>query len=103
MKLHLLALSVAMGAMLVATSARAQANNCADRAYVVDQLSTKYGESRQSVGVAANNSVVEVYANGGTGSWSIVITMPNGQACLVASGMSFETCLLYTSPSPRDA
>ena len=90
MKMHLMALTVAVAALFVAHSAQAQ-TNCAERTRVVDRLANQYGESRQSVGVAANNSVVEVYANDGTGSWSIVVTMPDGRACLVASGMAFET------------
>ncbi|WP_147127022.1 hypothetical protein [Shimia ponticola] len=98
MKLNLMALSVAVAALFIATSAKAQ-SNCADRAMVVERLGTKYGETRQSVGVAANNSVVETYANDGTGSWSIVVTMPNGQSCLVASGMSYEA-LANAAPTP---
>lgn len=89
MKSHLLALSVGVVAMVIAGAARAQ-TNCADRTMVVDRLADKYGESRQSVGVAANNSMVEVFANGGTGSWTIIVTQPDGRACMVASGMSFE-------------
>ena len=89
MKFNLMALSVAVAALFMTTSARAQ-TNCADRAMVVERLAAKYGESRRSVGMAANNSVVEVYANDGTGSWSIVVTTPNGQSCLVASGMAYE-------------
>jgi hypothetical protein len=54
---------------LAATSGFAQnPNNCAPREIVVERLAEKYGESRQSVGLGANNSMVEVFAAGDTGS-----------------------------------
>jgi len=102
MKLNLMALSVAVAALFLSTAAKAQ-TNCADRAMVVERLGSKYGESRRSVGVAANNSVVEMYAHDGTGSWSIVVTMPDGRSCLVASGMSYETLAEVAPASGNDA
>ena len=57
---------------------------------VVERLSTKYGESRQSIGMAPKGRVVEIYASLETGTWTITVTTPNGITCLVASGQSFE-------------
>jgi hypothetical protein len=34
---------------------------------------------------------MEVYAATGTGTWTIAITLPDGQMCLMASGSNFET------------
>lgn len=99
MKTHLLALSVAVVALILsAASTRAQSPNCAARDRVVERLASRYGESRQALGMAANQSLVEVYANEGTGSWTITVTLPNGTTCLVASGMSFEA-LAEVAPS----
>lgn len=71
-------------------SAEAQGQNCGNRDVVVERLTTKYGESRQSIGMAPAGRVVEVYASLETGTWTITVTMPNGLTCLVASGQSFE-------------
>ncbi|MCP3971875.1 MAG: hypothetical protein GY717_16445 [Rhodobacteraceae bacterium] len=92
MKRQFLALSLGVGAMLLATQhAFAQENrNCADRARVVERLASAYGESRQSIGLAPNNSVIEVFASTETGTWTITVTSPNGVTCLVASGQAFE-------------
>ena len=57
---------------------------------MVERLNTRYGESRQSIGIGSNNSVVEVFASTETGTWTIVVTMPTGVACLVAAGQAFE-------------
>lgn len=77
--------------ILVPVGASAQTQNCGNRDLVVDRLTTKYGESRQSIGMAPQGRVVEVFASVETGTWTITITMPNGITCLVASGQSFET------------
>ena len=82
-----------MLATLLATglSGPAIAANCAPRDSVVDRLASKYGESRQSMGLGPNNAVVEVFASSETGTWTITVTSAHGMTCLVASGQSFET------------
>ncbi len=78
-------------AVLMAGPALAQSGaNCAPREMVVDRLATKYGETRQSMGLGANNAVVEVFASDSSGSWTITVTSANGLTCLVASGQAFE-------------
>ena len=67
-----------------------QRPNCAPREVVVTRLAEGYGETRQSVGLGANNAMIEVFASDKTGSWTITVTTPNGLTCLVASGQSFE-------------
>jgi len=77
---------------LAATTGFAQTNrNCAPRDVVLERLASKYGEARQSVGLGANNSMVEVFSSEETGTWTITVTMTNGTTCLVASGRDFET------------
>ncbi len=64
--------------------------NCAARSAVIERLGEQFGESRQSIGLGTNNSVVEVFASASTGTWTITVTLPNGLTCLVASGHAFE-------------
>ena len=92
MKRHVLALSFGVGAMLLAAqTAYAQDNRkCAPRDRVVESLTVTYGETRQSIGLAPNNGVIEVFASKSTGTWTITVTMPTGVTCLVASGQAFE-------------
>ncbi|MEM9250398.1 MAG: hypothetical protein AAGB05_17095 [Pseudomonadota bacterium] len=78
-------------ALLAATGAEAQnARNCGQRDMIIERLAEGYGESRQSVGLGANNSVMEVFASSETGTWTITVTSPNGLMCLVASGRAYE-------------
>lgn len=91
--LHLGALSAAAALYIASTTdvAAQNARNCAPRDSVVDRLAEGYGESRQSMGLGANNAVIEVFASDETGTWTITVTTPNGLTCLVASGQSYET------------
>lgn len=62
---------------------------CGDRAGIVAQLAEAYGETRRSWGIA-QNAVVEVYASDQTGSWTIAVTTPDSQMCMVAAGQGYE-------------
>ena len=90
---HLFGLSLGFLAVMMATNiATAQARStCAERGVVLKKLTGLYGESRRSMGLAANNGIVELHASNDTGSWTITVTHPNGMTCLVAAGCSFET------------
>ena len=88
--MRLLISFVVLWAFATTASAQQSGRNCAPRQAVVDRLATGYGESRQMMGLGANNQVVEVFASNQTGSWTITVTMPNGLTCLVASGQAFE-------------
>jgi len=76
---------------LLAFPASAQGNrNCAPRPVVLERLAEGYGETRQSIGLGTQGAVVEVFASDETGSWTIIVTMPTGMTCLMASGQDFE-------------
>ncbi|MEM7525154.1 MAG: hypothetical protein AAF360_15640, partial [Pseudomonadota bacterium] len=63
---------------------------CGERDKVISQLQSIHGESRQSVGLQRDARVMETYANPDTGSWTIIVSMPSGMACLVAAGEAFQ-------------
>jgi hypothetical protein len=87
----MLALSLGFAGVLLATHSAQAQSQCGPRAGVVAQLADQFGETRRSMGLAANTTVMEVYANDETGTWTIALTMPDGVTCLVAAGQSFET------------
>ncbi|WP_372833383.1 hypothetical protein [Puniceibacterium confluentis] len=80
-----------------------QPANCAPRANVVDRLASKFGETRQSMGLGTNNSVIEVFASDETGTWTITVTRTDGISCLVASGQAFEAFADALPPVGNDA
>ncbi len=72
--------------MLSPIAAYAQSQNCAPR----DTVVSRYGESRQAIGLGGNNQVVEIFASEETGTWTITVTTASGVTCLVASGQAYE-------------
>lgn len=85
-----LAATAALMAISTSSAQAQQARNCGPRDLVVTRLAEGYGETRQSMGLGANNAVIEVFASEESGTWTITVTTPNGMTCLVASGQAFE-------------
>jgi hypothetical protein len=85
------ALSLGLGGMIAATDIAQGATQCDLRDRVVAMLAERYGETRRSVGVAGETAVMELFAADETGTWTITMTLPDGQMCLMASGAGYET------------
>ena len=105
MKNTIIKLTMSLGlTVLVAQQASAQQNrNCAPREAGVERLATTYGESRQSVGLGEQGVMIETFASSDTGTWTITLTTPNGQTCLVASGQSWEQLAEALPPQGKGA
>ena len=100
-KATMLSAGVLLGATTLAEAQ--ETRHCAPRHQVVERLATKYGETRQSMGLGSNNAVMEVFASPSSGSWTITVTMANGITCLVASGQAFEELAEALPPKGDDA
>lgn len=85
------ALSLGIGGMMLASDIAFGQTQCDARDRVVALLADRYGETRRSLGVAGEGAVMEVFAAEKTGTWTITLTLPDGQMCLMASGAGFET------------
>jgi hypothetical protein len=81
--------ALGLAGLLLAAPAQA-APQCGPRAAVLAHLAETYAETRQSIGLAANNMVMEVFASRESGSWTITVTTAEGVTCLVATGQGFE-------------
>ncbi|MDZ4134549.1 MAG: hypothetical protein U1D06_03000 [Paracoccaceae bacterium] len=86
----LFALSLGFAALILMAHA-GNAAQCGPRGPILAQLAERFGETRRSVGLADNNMVIEVFASAKTQSWTITVTTPDGNTCLVAAGLGFET------------
>jgi hypothetical protein len=64
---------------------------CQKRAELLKGLSHSYNERPVAMGIATNGGVLEVLTSGTGQSWTIIVTMPDGMACMVAAGQSWET------------
>ena len=90
MRPQIAGLGVWIGVMACAGAALAQSPVCADRDSVVARLASEYGETRQAIGLASADQVVEIFASDETGSWTITVTRTDGMTCLVAAGQNYQ-------------
>lgn len=82
--------------MLIAFGAAgfpAHASNCANRDTVVERLQSKYHEELAAGGIqkaASTNAIVEVWASHETGTFTVLLTRPNGVTCVMATGTDWH-------------
>ena len=79
----------------------AQQPACTKRADVVNHLAKKYSEAPVAIGLANNGGVIEVLSSKDGNSWTIIITMPNGTACMIAAGENWEKVPKIANLSPN--
>ncbi len=87
---RLIALSLTFG--MAATAPPAFAAACGARDAVVDKLESKFSEQLIAGGLQASSratSVLEVWTSPETGTFTVLVTKPNGVTCVVAAGTNF--------------
>ena len=83
--------AVLLGVMLFAIPAVAEQQPfCSERDNVIKRLASEYSEVPVAMGLANNGGVIEVLAGKEGETWTILVTMPNGVACLIAAGQHWE-------------
>ena len=78
----------ALAALCTITAASAQ-NACFERDALVKHLDGKFSEAPIAAGLAANGSVIEVFTSPDGITWTIVLTAPGGNTCVMASGKAW--------------
>ena len=79
------ALSVLLGIAVTTLPAQAQ-TKCTTRTNMVTELTEKYGEVNQGVGIQSAQQLIEVWSSKKTGSWTIIASHANGMSCIMATG-----------------
>ncbi len=85
-----------LGVAAPAAAQQQQQTPCSQRTNFIDHLQGKFAEAPIAMGLVSNGSVLEVLASN-NGSWTIIVTAPNGLSCAVATGESWETMPLKLS------
>ncbi len=78
---------------------QANAAVCSERKKFTSFLSKKYKEMPKAVGLVSNTGMMEVYVSK-QGTWSILMTTPNGISCLIAAGDHWEGLKLAKIDTP---
>lgn len=64
---------------------------CGNTAEVYKALLNEFGEYRRAAGYLGDMSGWVEFWGSDEGSWTILLSMPNGQTCLISSGIGFDT------------
>jgi hypothetical protein len=86
---HIKTLAVVTALTLAPYPALSQAN-CAARDVVVEKLKTGYGETFAGGGLRNSTSIFEVWMSEDKGTWTILMTTPDGKSCVMASGTNWR-------------
>ena len=97
---RLLGLSLLFGMAATAPPALA-ASNCELRETVIQKLSTKYSEKLAVGGlqkVQGTQALIEIWASVETGTFTVLLTNPNGVSCIVAAGTDYFEAIPKEEP-----
>lgn len=79
--------------LLLVSPSLAQPQNpqrgCGERADVLAQLKTRFEEAPIGVGATRGGAIVELTASE-IGTWTLLLSMPNGVSCIMASGEGWQ-------------
>lgn len=92
---HLCAMTIGMAVI----ASGVQARNCALRDKVVERLETRYSEQLVARGLQSRNALMELFASAESGTFTVLITNPQGVSCVVGAG----TDLVFEKIAPRPA
>ncbi len=77
-----------LGATAMTDAASAQ-TVCGPHDIVAATLSQRHAEHPTAMGLSHGGAMVEIFA-APQGTWSIVMTQPNGVSCLIATGLHWK-------------
>ncbi len=102
----ILAASFAAAALLGPVGAHAQTKSqtllCDQRASIIGHMAEEYREAPVAIGVTSTGSIVEVLTTGDGGTWTIIVSNPNGTSCLIAAGEGWRALRFnITAADPR--
>lgn len=74
---------------------------CGDRKDIAERLDAKYDETPNGIGITNEGKLLEVFASD-DGTWTILMTRPNGQSCLVIHGEGWKHLAKEQPPQISD-
>jgi hypothetical protein len=87
--LFLLAVASALTIGLFSSQASAQAV-CGKRIDLLTQFARQFEEVPNGIGITDQGALLELLVSP-MGTWTMIVTVPGGSACVVATGQNWET------------
>jgi len=79
----------AVAVSLVSSVAMAQVP-CDQRDKIIGWLAVKYKEAPIATGVSSNGHLIEVLSTHDGDTWTLIVTSPDGNSCLIGSGQGWH-------------
>ena len=90
MRLPFILLSALLaGSWTLPATARQHGLQCGNRDDIVRTLATQYREQPRAMGLANQTAIIEVFTSR-AGTWTILLTKPDGASCIVGAGEAWE-------------
>ena len=67
----------------------AQSQICNTHEKITAGLKQNFGEDVQAIGITSVGALIEIYTSP-LGTWTVVLTIPNGPSCIIADGVDFQ-------------
>ena len=96
MKHFIFALIGASSIALMAAPAYSADDVCGKRDDIVSRLENGFQEFNSAMGMSTNGALIELYTSD-NGTWTLMLTQPDGVSCLMAAGQNWES---YNSVKP---
>jgi hypothetical protein len=71
---------------------------CDQRGTILAYLSKRFAEAPIAMGVAENGGLIEVLSSNDGMTFTIIVTRPDGQTCMVAAGGDWQRLTAKTIP-----
>lgn len=86
---RLFSMALVFGAAALAPPAMAQGIACISRDVLVEKLTNNFNEEPKGGGLQSSRQLLEIWTSDSTGSFTVFITRPDGQSCVVATGQNW--------------
>ncbi|HYF35729.1 MAG TPA: hypothetical protein VD994_10595 [Prosthecobacter sp.] len=81
--------------------AEAQSPQCGPRAQIVAHLSQEFKEAQVARGLIDNGGLAEVWATQDGATFTLLVTLPNGLSCFIATGSGWQPVEHKLPPAPE--
>jgi hypothetical protein len=78
-----------LAALALGSQPAAAMTPCGPRADFLKTLKDKFQEEGRALGMVGKSSVMEIFTSK-AGTWTIMVTAPEGRSCIIAAGNSWE-------------
>ena len=87
---HMTVAGLAACAVVLSSTAGWAQVACAPRSKIVAALNRQYKETPVGIGLASPERVLELYVSD-AGTWTLLLTGPGGNSCVIGTGQNWET------------